>query len=65
MCLQKETERKRLQIDGFIQERRNSIANELELRRFALTHRNDMYLHDLFVIIRNISTSQRFLNHLL
>ena len=26
-------------IDGLMQERRNSIANALELRLFALTHR--------------------------
>ena len=28
-----------LYIDGLVQERRNSIANERELRLFALTHR--------------------------
>ena len=28
-----------LDIDGLMQEKRNSIANALELRLFALTHR--------------------------
>ena len=33
------------QIDGLVQERRNSIANALKLRIFALTHRNMKVIH--------------------
>ena len=40
-------------IDGLMQERRNSIANALELRLFALTHRiisNVLFNGDMIIV---------------
>ena len=35
--------------DGLMQERRNSVANALELRLFALTHRINKYVYTSYI----------------
>ena len=38
------------QINGLVQERRSSIFNALEVRLFALTHQNNVFMYLHFIV---------------
>ena len=50
-----------LSVDELVQKGRNSIANALELRRFALTHRCDIITH---LFCYSASTGVVLLDHM-